>query len=820
MHDCADFYECLGIIYYLAFKTDNTGGMRATYEGRLKKIMEELDLTIEAKNCRMGYVYNDKKASVQSMKINEIIEPTVNSLVLEQADGTTVDKMFDESKVFLAQIDDQYRSWTENMKTGKRGRGNTYEVSAESSMQYAKDRKKLVEMLKSLEKRQAHLADLAALWVEEGIFGAGFYHGDLHAGNIMINDDHATVIDYGNAVKLTAEQQKQIIRMMGAAVTGSVEAYTDGFRALLEQTTPEEFNQKLPELTKVFTEILNMGTEAEVGQRIMASLMRAQELGLELPSSVFNFAQGELLLQNTISDINKLIEETRQTMEKMDAANVKGTPRIDAASIMHDTVFRNVEMTDAEKHGIYKGTKTALGDVDKEELLSAVRKTKKIKANAKTGAPAVDERVEFDRKYMSGMTGIKDAMYVTVTVRDSEGKKKVDAKGNYVEKKVPFEPAEIRRRYQELKKRKDKGYKTEDERQAAKKEWSALADSFSTKAVIDDKLDIFGGTVEIGMLIAGVSTGEAESFERLMEIMDHQVNATAELEQALKALRKEQDSWFPDQEKLKRLEEDFYQKYNRVHHIRGNSHMLLKAVEKTVTAKDMIKASDAELKPWFEDERDGLGPRLKAAYDALRRVQKIVWDKESALSKYERDKQYHETAEQDLQAAKARLELSRKGYETAVREYDEARKILKERQTAGGLSQKDEQELKDKVDLKKNGVRLLKNSITALEQSLPEREREWEQRKNEVIGERPPEVTEDERNALNEPKAEFMKIYRELAVLRLGDVSDCYVLEPGEESALKDISDIVGEVVVRNATAAGRMVGVKNAYRFARGMVG
>ena len=802
-----------------AGNTDDSKGMLATYQGRLEKIMEELDLTIEAKNCRMGYVYNDNKkfASVQSMKVNDIIEPTVNSLVLEQAEGTTVDKMFDETKTFLAELDDKYLEWEKDKQTKTKKRGTSYNIAPQQAIQYAKDRKKLLETLNSMEKRQHHLTDLAALWVQEGIFGAGFYHGDLHAGNIMINDDHATVIDYGNAVKLTAEQQKHIIRMMGAAASRSVDTYLESFHALLEHTKPEYYESKRKELEKIFTEVLNMGSEAEVGQRIMASLIRAQELGLELPSSVFNFSQGELLLQNTISDINKLIYNIRTTLSKMDEAGTMGRPKIDAAAIVQHTAYTSTEMTMEQRHSLYKSNKTSLGDVDKEELLSAVRKTRKIKANSKTGAPEIDDRAEFDQKYMTGLTGIKKDMYRVVNVLDENGKPTFD-KQRPILKNVVFDPVEVRRQYDDLVKNypMNKDYKTEEEREAARKKWGALSDNFVVDAMSSFKLDIFGGNTFLSRTIGRLSSGDKEAFEVLMDIYVDSVDATEELDKALKDLRKEQDSWFPDKEKLKQLEENFYQKYNRLNHIRGNRNSLLVGVENILdeTTNSAIRDVNEEIQPLFEDEREGLGARLKEAFEAFRGAQSIVIQKQSAVQQYDRDVEYHKTAEANIRQSKINLEKFIKTEAEQRRAYETAQKELEVKLNDKNLSAEDKKKLKDDVERKLKAMNTSQGMIARYTKDIPNMEAEWERRKDEVLGERPPEVTEEERAALIEPKKRFMEVYRQLAVLRLGDMADNFNGEPGEENPLKEIGDIVGEVIISNAFDAIKMVGVANVGKF------
>ncbi len=257
-------------------------GMEATYLGQLERIEEELDLTIEARNVERGKVYDKSRTkgqerdSVSSMKLNTLIAPTINSMVIEKSPGTTVDKYLEEIR--------------------ERRSGST-------------DKYELLALLSQAKKRQKHLIRLAEKWTEEGLFGSGFYHGDLHAGNIMIDDDSATVIDFGNATQLDPKQLGTITKMMVAAAIGEYEAFLDGFHSLMKKDKESEamFKKQSKQLKKEFQLYLSLDDERSTGQRIAVALIKAQELGLELPSAIFNFSQCQLRLQNTIAELNEEI---------------------------------------------------------------------------------------------------------------------------------------------------------------------------------------------------------------------------------------------------------------------------------------------------------------------------------------------------------------------------------------------------------------------------------------------------------------------------------------------------------------------------------
>ena len=314
MIDCAD-------------QTDENHGMKATYEGQLLRISEELDLSFEAQNVEMGKVYDKKTTMVQSMKVNPLIEPTVNALALEKAPGTTIDKYMDELHQMKNEMMNGLYAHNADGSVAMVREGNkTYpelNVQPEQMYKIKMDRDTLAKKLEQLTKRQVYLADLVEQWVTEGIFGQGFYHGDLHAGNMLIDDDGLTVIDFGNATTLTEKQQAELTRMVAAAAYGFADDFQKGLHNLLEHTSEKLYKEKEPALREMLTKVFRMGNQESAGQRIAVALLKAQELGIEVPSSIFNFSQCQIRLQNALDEMNDLIEDMRQDLDALNAVAEK-----------------------------------------------------------------------------------------------------------------------------------------------------------------------------------------------------------------------------------------------------------------------------------------------------------------------------------------------------------------------------------------------------------------------------------------------------------------------------------------------------------------
>jgi hypothetical protein len=105
--------------------------------------------------------------------------------------------------------------------------------------------------------------------------------------------------------------------MMIAATMGDVEKFRHGFHQLLENTPEEVYQEKKEELTLVFKEIMSMGDEKKPAERIAAALIRAQELGLELPPTIANFSSCQMRLQNTVSDMNNTLLALRNNVKQL-----------------------------------------------------------------------------------------------------------------------------------------------------------------------------------------------------------------------------------------------------------------------------------------------------------------------------------------------------------------------------------------------------------------------------------------------------------------------------------------------------------------------
>ena len=314
-------------------------GMDVTFENDLKTILEELDLTNEAAHVRSGQIYSKGHPSVKSMTLSTLVDPTSDTMVLDLAPGTTLDHAITEADGTVQDLIKPWLGHTQPDGTFIRLLDFTGEAIAHANdvplEKALENYNKLCELEHKLIAKQKMLSDFTKQWVKEGIFGSGFYHADLHAGNMMVSDDQLTVIDFGNSMQLTEQQQSNVIKMMAAALFSDPAAFIDGLENLLSPASKERLdghvNKDDPasplvrdELRRVITAVLGKGTgQEDSGQRILVSLQEVMKLGIEMPAPIYSFSKCYMALSNAIDDLNEQVRQTYNAMRTM-AFNVAG----------------------------------------------------------------------------------------------------------------------------------------------------------------------------------------------------------------------------------------------------------------------------------------------------------------------------------------------------------------------------------------------------------------------------------------------------------------------------------------------------------------
>ena len=614
--------------------TDESGGMEATYKGILDNVEREMDFTIEAGYVKAGAIYNNKHDDVQSMKLNDIIEPTTGSMVADKADGTTVDR-------YLADVDKKIQSLRARFYEKKKDKdGNeiivpSMELRSDNIHLVGESVNELREELARLEKRRNHLCNLADIWVREGMMKSGFYHGDLHSGNIMIDDDKATVIDFGNSTQLTPKQQKHIIGMLTAAMSGDTNLFMLCFKVLLGRENDEKFMEffneaKQAELKEAFRQVLSLGDEEEAGERIVVALLKAQELGVEVPASIWGFAQGQSRIMNSINEMNEKMRTVQEAISAIEGINTKLNHRsteVDPVLSVQRTVYGRY-LDEDQQEETYARRIRALSYTDMDQMLADLNDTKKTKNR--------DGIQEFENKYLHGMR------YASRVLQNEEERPGVVKKGvkqcytwageedpEAVEKAVDHR---ILDKVKRLKAYRDK-YKDDRNNPARNIEAQGMLDLFSPKHVAF--VELFGGQTMSYMGIVGVSDMNVEQIDKVLDFYGNRLPMVRKMINAYEEFRLAQKDK-AGQEKLDQLKQNLVDSYMDLEKSKNDNNEVLNVVRLALyptndnAKKDAIKKSqvDETIKA-IADERYGqLSVNLTTAYNKFRALQEKETNKE------------------------------------------------------------------------------------------------------------------------------------------------------------------------------------------------
>ena len=264
--------------------------MKATFEGRFASIEEELDLTIEAENMKRAqktYAYDKDIPEIgtfkntTSAKLFEGVKPTSSVMMQEKVEGVTVKQFLEETH------------------------GKLTDANANVSVDDLK------AMKEKLLKTHAALVSTSYMWANEGLFGSGFYHGDLHAGNLMVGKDgKVTMIDFGNATQLDKTGRTNVTRVITGAAVGNAELFLEGYVALLGADGKSNYEANKDAIKAKLDKVFEKQGLADTALRLSIALNILQlDFKIEVPGAVHNFLESQKRLSAAMDDTARLIKE-------------------------------------------------------------------------------------------------------------------------------------------------------------------------------------------------------------------------------------------------------------------------------------------------------------------------------------------------------------------------------------------------------------------------------------------------------------------------------------------------------------------------------
>ena len=291
---------------------------------RIESIRKEFDFVREFDGLGQGAVYDSREPGVSSVKAFPFVVPEKSFVIMKCADGSTVDShvratdsLTHEFQPIRRRITDRYR-FNGQTKALESKQSHEWSDDYSDAADWARRVAGMLETRKELVRARAQLVSAAKVWFDEALKGEGFYHGDLHAGNIMTGVKGATLIDFGNFSRLPSVTRAAIAKIYAGVWKGKkgVSRFVSGLKELDEST----FGNLGEDVKAELGRILGKGKSPE---EVFARLQKALdylsvEKGLKLPGTLSDFIQAQTRLMNSLRDVDKSI---RRLDEMIKASN-------------------------------------------------------------------------------------------------------------------------------------------------------------------------------------------------------------------------------------------------------------------------------------------------------------------------------------------------------------------------------------------------------------------------------------------------------------------------------------------------------------------
>ena len=343
-------------------------GMLKTWQGQLAQYMTEFDFHHEADNVYVGAgLYNVKGTAnhpykaiapdVASMKVSPLVQPSKNAMVCTLAPGVTADAAFKEMReqiqtslnpVFERDAETGRLKWDPQTRKPifkqNVGAGMIHDARIFCAHEYSR-----------IYATQQKLQQAASLWFSEALLGSGKFHGDAHAGNLMVTlgpEGQATFIDFGNLYELKThyeldgegnkvmetvqevneagelvevqrpkvllDERVELLRLILGATLRDKTFFMQGFEKLLSEDGKKAFAANRENVAAILDSVLAKGAFSfDVCYRLQGALTELQKLGLELPPQINCFVQSMTRFQNTIAEMNTILRQTGTVIDML-----------------------------------------------------------------------------------------------------------------------------------------------------------------------------------------------------------------------------------------------------------------------------------------------------------------------------------------------------------------------------------------------------------------------------------------------------------------------------------------------------------------------
>lgn len=319
----------------------NYAGVAGTYATVADQIEGELDLRQEAVQVRRGQVYSDAgREGVNAMKLADGFEPQKNVLIIEKAPGQTVKSFIDATK---------------NPALTQEERGQ------------------LIEQGRTL---ASQLAQLGGVWLKEVALGEGFYHGDMHAGNMLTDPQKGlTLIDFGNAGVIEPQEQSRFLMFQAALQRNKPSLVVQALRDLLPPNQRALLQDVWAQVEAQVSALMVKETDGRLKQDLPFAVIDAiNKKGIAMPPAFVNLCRAQDMLVQAQASVMARVKDLIAAMpdpqpEACDSGEMDREMDQAVSSSMFDLV---------KKLGISKSVQlTGFGSRDK--LVSVMMKQPQVR---------------------------------------------------------------------------------------------------------------------------------------------------------------------------------------------------------------------------------------------------------------------------------------------------------------------------------------------------------------------------------------------------------------------------------------------------------
>lgn len=185
---------------------------------------------------------------------------------------------------------------------------------------------------------------IAESWIQHGFFGSGFFHADLHQGNMLIQltDEKINVnlLDFGMTGQLSKKLQESVLLLALAVKLDHTDLLVKHFQRLSKNNTlPEHFYEKAKQRMKY--------SQANDDYSVMAWTAWAMDQGLELNYEFLKLNRG-------LKAIEMLLQDSGSKLEIEDIAInlLKSKKSLVTKILISENLLRKKEYIDLFKLGI------------------------------------------------------------------------------------------------------------------------------------------------------------------------------------------------------------------------------------------------------------------------------------------------------------------------------------------------------------------------------------------------------------------------------------------------------------------------------------